>query len=209
MHVTQCHYNFLIYCRLAADVGTELKLHITPSHTPSHTPSRMYRGTWHCLTSTYAHHGVRGVYRGVWISVVGALVYRALHIGGYDSLKESYKCDDLYIRFAMAQVSIHRIISYTIHHIPYTIYHTPYTIYHIPYTIYHIPYTIHHIPYTIYHIPYTIHHIPYTIYHTPYTIHHTPYTIHHSPYTSLDRELGVRNTHLSFGYLKTPHDVFA
>jgi solute carrier family 25 (adenine nucleotide translocator) protein 4/5/6/31 len=64
------------YCiRLAVDTGST---------------GRLYRGTFDCLRTTYLTEGVRGVYAGLAISLTGAILFRAMFMGGYDIIKSLY-----------------------------------------------------------------------------------------------------------------------
>jgi len=49
--------------------------------------SRRYRGLLHCLSETRRAQGVRGLYRGLGLSLAGIIPYRAIYFGGYSSLK--------------------------------------------------------------------------------------------------------------------------
>lgn len=61
--------------RLAMDVGS------TPS-------TRQYpRGMRDAFCDIYGKDGMRGLYQGYGIALVGGIAYRALHLGGYDALK--------------------------------------------------------------------------------------------------------------------------
>lgn len=61
--------------RLAMDVGVN-------------TETRQYpRGMRDAFCSTFKTDGVRGLYQGYGIALVGGIIYRALHLGGYDALK--------------------------------------------------------------------------------------------------------------------------
>lgn len=62
--------------RLAMDVGSTLE------------KTRQYpRGMRDVFVGTYKSDGVRGLYQGYGIALVGGIAYRALHLGGYDALK--------------------------------------------------------------------------------------------------------------------------
>uniref|UniRef100_A0A7S1UWT6 ADP/ATP translocase n=1 Tax=Grammatophora oceanica TaxID=210454 RepID=A0A7S1UWT6_9STRA len=61
--------------RLALDVGSCGK-------------SRSYpNGMRDVVVKTWASDGIRGMYQGYGIAVAGVILYRALHLGGYDALK--------------------------------------------------------------------------------------------------------------------------
>ena len=61
--------------RLAADVGLNLE-------------SRRFKGTFHCLSSIYTENGVRGLYAGIGVSMIGVILFRSLFMGGYDVVKQ-------------------------------------------------------------------------------------------------------------------------
>lgn len=97
--------------RLAADSGVERrKLQTAAAEINGGPHIRQYRGTFHCLLSTYQQQGIRGVYAGAPISIVGAIVYRGLHFGGYDTMKEmlatSEHKNSLLARYLAAQVRL-------------------------------------------------------------------------------------------------------
>eukprot|EP01034_Spumella_vulgaris_P037086 gene37086-45752_t len=52
--------------------------------------SRLYTGTFDCLSITYRTEGIRGVYAGLAISLGGAILFRGLFMGGYDIVKSLY-----------------------------------------------------------------------------------------------------------------------
>ena len=68
--------------------------------------SRKFTGTWDCLRQGYRERGIRGWYDGVMISLTGAILFRALFMGGYDFVKYYLKIEDgsLGARIAAAQV---------------------------------------------------------------------------------------------------------
>lgn len=58
--------------RLANDVGTP-------------TQSREFKGLYDCLSATYSKDGIRGLYRGMLISIFGVVAYRASYFGLFDT----------------------------------------------------------------------------------------------------------------------------
>ena len=58
--------------RLALDLGREV---------------RQYSGMRDCLVQTIRTDGVLGVYQGYGIALWGSVLYRLLHLGGYDAIK--------------------------------------------------------------------------------------------------------------------------
>jgi len=91
-----CYPFDLARTRLATDVGTKTQTGST----------RTYRGTFDCLSQTWRRDGVTGVYAGFGVSFVGAVLFKALYFGTYDSLKHSWHLDDrsIPVRFLVAQV---------------------------------------------------------------------------------------------------------
>jgi solute carrier family 25 (adenine nucleotide translocator) protein 4/5/6/31 len=83
-------------CRLATDVGTKNASQNT----------RTYTGTFDCLSKTFRREGISGIYAGFGISLAGAMIFKALYFGTYDSIKHSYQLEDasVFIRFVIAQV---------------------------------------------------------------------------------------------------------
>jgi len=61
--------------RLAADVGKA-------------ATDREYTGLANCITRVLKSDGLRGLYRGFCISVLGIIVYRACYFGGFDTGKQ-------------------------------------------------------------------------------------------------------------------------
>ncbi|ORZ36057.1 mitochondrial carrier domain-containing protein [Catenaria anguillulae PL171] len=49
--------------------------------------ARQYTGLVDCISKTYKQGGIRGVYGGFGVSVVGIIVYRASFFGGYDTAR--------------------------------------------------------------------------------------------------------------------------
>jgi solute carrier family 25 (adenine nucleotide translocator) protein 4/5/6/31 len=60
--------------RLAADVGKG-------------AAERQFSGLVDCLTKIHKSDGLKGLYQGFGVSVLGIIVYRACYFGGYDTLK--------------------------------------------------------------------------------------------------------------------------
>jgi len=89
--------------RLAADVGKG-------------PAERMFSGLVDCLTKISKSDGVKGLYQGFGISVLGIIIYRACYFGGYDTAKKSIINDNTHIliKFFVAQcvTGISGLISY-------------------------------------------------------------------------------------------------
>jgi len=59
--------------RMAVDVGTG--------------KGRQFTGLGNCIATIYRKDGIRGLYQGFNISVVGIIFYRAAYFGGFDTAK--------------------------------------------------------------------------------------------------------------------------
>jgi len=80
--------------RLAADVGKT-------------NADRQFTGLIDCLTKVHKSDGLKGLYQGFGISVLGIIAYRACYFGGYDTLKRVFFSDgrgNILLKFLMAQV---------------------------------------------------------------------------------------------------------
>lgn len=66
--------------RLATDVITNSK-------------SRQFQGVYDSIAQGYKEGGIRRVYRGFSVSILGAIVFRSLFLGGYDNLKYSLQIE--------------------------------------------------------------------------------------------------------------------
>jgi len=81
--------------RLAADVGKG-------------AADRQFTGLIDCLTKVHKSDGLKGLYQGFGISVLGIIAYRACYFGGYDTLKkvvfQDSKNQSILLKFLMAQV---------------------------------------------------------------------------------------------------------
>lgn len=78
--------------RLATDSGS------APASSSSNGASagsqtRRYVGTWDCLRQAYKTQGITGLYGGLGVALTGAVIFRAMFMGGYDFLKYHYKLD--------------------------------------------------------------------------------------------------------------------
>ena len=89
--------------RLAADVGKGKE-------------DRQFQGLNDCLSKIYKNDGLKGLYQGFGVSVIGIIIYRAFYFGGYDTAKRSILKPDspLIFKFFIAQciTSISGFISY-------------------------------------------------------------------------------------------------
>jgi len=89
--------------RLAADVGKG-------------AAERQFQGLTDCVGKIYASEGLKGLYQGFGISVLGIIMYRACYFGGYDSAKKSIIKEDSYLifKFFVAQcvTAISGLLSY-------------------------------------------------------------------------------------------------
>ena len=59
--------------RLAADIGKKA--------------DRQFLGLTDCISKIYATDGMKGLYQGFGISVIGIIVYRGFYFGSYDTAK--------------------------------------------------------------------------------------------------------------------------
>ena len=91
--------------RLAADVGKT-------------AGDRQFTGLTDCLSKVYKSDGLKGLYQGFGISVLGIIAYRACYFGGYDTLKRVMfgdgKNNSILLKFIAAQfiTSVSGLISY-------------------------------------------------------------------------------------------------
>jgi len=80
--------------RLAADVGKG-------------PAERQFTGLMDCIQKVKAHDGVKGLYQGFGISVLGIIAYRACYFGGYDTAKRTLLADpktSVLWKFVVAQI---------------------------------------------------------------------------------------------------------
>jgi len=63
----------LVRTRLSVDIGKK--------------GEKNYNGFLHCYSQTWKEGGIRALYKGFGISVIGIIPYRAVYFGGYDVLK--------------------------------------------------------------------------------------------------------------------------
>jgi len=90
--------------RLAADVGKT-------------AGDRQFNGLVDCLTKIYKSDGLKGLYQGFGVSVLGIIAYRACYFGGYDTLKRVFFSDgrgNIFLKFLMAQcvTGVSGLVSY-------------------------------------------------------------------------------------------------
>jgi solute carrier family 25 (adenine nucleotide translocator) protein 4/5/6/31 len=78
--------------RLAADIGKGAE-------------SRQFNGLIDCLGKIHKSDGLKGLYQGFGISVLGIIVYRAFYFGTFDTGKKIILADDasIFIKFLFAQ----------------------------------------------------------------------------------------------------------
>jgi solute carrier family 25 (adenine nucleotide translocator) protein 4/5/6/31 len=75
-----CHPIDLIRTRLATD-----NMNISGD--------RKFKGSLDCVIQLYNAEGLRGVYKGMVISIIGVFIFRATYFGAYDTLKGVIKKD--------------------------------------------------------------------------------------------------------------------
>jgi solute carrier family 25 (adenine nucleotide translocator) protein 4/5/6/31 len=90
--------------RLAADVGKT-------------GADRQFNGLVDCINKVRAVDGVKGLYQGFGVSVLGIIAYRACYFGGYDTAKRTLLSDpktSVLFKFLVAQIvtTISGLISY-------------------------------------------------------------------------------------------------
>lgn len=90
--------------RLAADVGKT-------------GAERQFNGLVDCINKVRAVDGVKGLYQGFGVSVLGIIAYRACYFGGYDTAKRTLLSDpktSVLFKFIVAQVvtTLSGLISY-------------------------------------------------------------------------------------------------
>jgi len=90
--------------RLAADVGKG-------------AADRQFQGLTDCLSKIYKSDGMKGLYQGFGVSVLGIIIYRACYFGGYDTLKRVLFSDgksSILFKFFIAQIvtGVSGLISY-------------------------------------------------------------------------------------------------
>jgi solute carrier family 25 (adenine nucleotide translocator) protein 4/5/6/31 len=90
--------------RLAADVGKT-------------ATDRQFNGLVDCINKVRAVDGVKGLYQGFGVSVLGIIAYRACYFGGYDTAKRTLLSDpktSVLYKFLVAQVvtTVSGLLSY-------------------------------------------------------------------------------------------------
>jgi solute carrier family 25 (adenine nucleotide translocator) protein 4/5/6/31 len=90
--------------RLAADVGKG-------------AADRQFTGLVDCLSKIHKTDGLKGLYQGFGVSVIGIIVYRAAYFGGYDTLKRvlfSEGKTSIFFKFLVAQfvTGVSGLVSY-------------------------------------------------------------------------------------------------
>jgi solute carrier family 25 (adenine nucleotide translocator) protein 4/5/6/31 len=90
--------------RLAADVGKG-------------AADRQFTGLTDCLGKIYRSDGMKGLYQGFGVSVLGIIIYRACYFGGYDTLKRVLFSDgktSILFKFFVAQIvtGVSGLVSY-------------------------------------------------------------------------------------------------
>lgn len=70
----------LVRTRLSTDIGKK--------------GEKQYKGFLDCYGQTWKEGGIRALYKGFGISVVGIIPYRAVYFGGYDTLKAIFLTKD-------------------------------------------------------------------------------------------------------------------
>jgi len=90
--------------RLAADVGK------------TGSAERKFNGLSDCISKIYKADGLKGLYQGFSISVLGIIMYRACYFGGYDTAKKTLLKPDsnIIFKFFVAQcvTALSGLVSY-------------------------------------------------------------------------------------------------
>jgi len=75
--------------RLAADMGKDKKKKgvVAAAEPAKPAAERQFNGLSDCISKIYKKDGVKGLYGGFGVSVVGIIVYRAAFFGGFDTAK--------------------------------------------------------------------------------------------------------------------------
>ena len=74
--------------------------------------NRQFKGTFDCLKKTLSREGVRGIYAGMGVSLTGVVIFKALYMGGYDSVKSLFDLQhsSVPLRLFAAQVRYTQIL---------------------------------------------------------------------------------------------------
>lgn len=83
----------VIRTRLSADVGYS-------------QATRQFTGILHCMTTIFHKSGITGLYKGFAVSLTGAVLFRGLHMGGYDAIKRFFMIDNkssVFVKLLAAQ----------------------------------------------------------------------------------------------------------
>jgi len=84
----------IVRTRMAADVSSVYA-------------ERQFKGIFSCLKTIFIQNGMKGLYKGFAVSFLGAAVFKALHLGGYDILKSLAHLDQhssMWKKYSLAQV---------------------------------------------------------------------------------------------------------
>jgi solute carrier family 25 (adenine nucleotide translocator) protein 4/5/6/31 len=83
----------LVRTRLSTDIGKK--------------GEKQYKGFVHCYQETWKEGGIRAIYKGFGISVVGIIPYRAVYFGGYDTLKTIFltKDSNFFLKWFVSQTN--------------------------------------------------------------------------------------------------------
>jgi len=97
--------------RLAADVGRDGHTKLAPSDFPK--AERQFNGLSDCLSKVFRNDGLKGLYAGFGVSVIGIMVYRAVYFGGYATAKtltnierknkQQHSTDTMWSKWLLAQ----------------------------------------------------------------------------------------------------------
>jgi len=83
----------LVRTRLSTDIGKK--------------GEKQYKGFTDCYKQTWAEGGIKALYKGFGISVIGIIPYRAVYFGGYDVLKAMFlnKDSSFFLKWLISQTN--------------------------------------------------------------------------------------------------------
>ncbi|CAG9328085.1 unnamed protein product [Blepharisma stoltei] len=64
---------------------------------------RVYKGMNDCAYKIWKADGIRGFFRGVWLSFPGVFIYRGMYFGLFNTLKNSVDSNNFFAIFLLAQ----------------------------------------------------------------------------------------------------------
>ena len=102
------HIKWLVIFRMAVDVGKSLE--------NNHRHVYRYGGMMDCLRQVFKEGGFPSIYKGFSITVFGTVIFKALHLGGYEIVKETLNFQRSKITFAEKFIAAQvRFFNYFLH----------------------------------------------------------------------------------------------